>query len=571
VYGDFSRLLEAPSGRYAAVLAQQGRFLLDAELNEQTSIVLDYLRLLTTDLIGPFAGPVHHTGFEVEPVDEQGACSAVKLTAGRYYVYGLRCQAPAPDSPFDEDDPIPIGRHEPPFVVYLAVWEQSVGAIQDPTLLEPALGPGVIDTTRRRQIRWYPRATDRLGDVDDLTSLDRNGIAEAFHEYNTDRSREPLLGARAHSRQAPEPGPASASGAGGYYGVENQLYRVEVHHGGNASEATFKWSRDNGSVELALESLGEMDTDGLRTATLGSGWRETQHGLQQGDWVELVDDRWAPFGAPPPLMQVSRVSLATRQVILKDTDRDREFDPCLHPLLRRWDHQPDSTRPDRGVPVTDADDQWLDLEDGIEVLFKEPGAHYRRGDYWLIPARTASPTGVLWPASNGNPEAIPPHGPTRYRAPLALVTSLPGTTTDLRIQFSHVHESVPEPDTAAYPTFKGDIPSQTATPRISIERPTFRLRSVSSERSGEEFEIYDGMTIGRDAESGISFVDVHEVSRSHARFAVGSDDVTVMDLGSTNGTEINGERIAPRQPIKLAPGNLIQFGTEAVQLQVEEA
>ena len=570
MYGDFSRLLEAPSGRYAAVLAQQGRFVLDAELNEQTSIVLDYLRLLTTDLIGPFAGPVHHTGFEVEPVGEEGACWAVKLTPGRYYVYGLRCQVPAPERAFDEDDPIPIGRHEPPFVVYLAVWEQSVGAIQDPTLVEPALGPGVIDTTRRRQIRWYPRATDRLGEVEDLTSLDRNGIAEAFHEYNADRRRDPLLGARAQSRQAPEPGPSSTSVAGGYHGVENQLYRVEVHHGGDTSEATFKWSRDNGSVEIALESLGDIDTNGQRTATLTPGWREPERGLQQGDWVELVDDRWAPFGAAPPLMQVQNVYLATRQVILTDTDRDREFDPGLHPFLRRWDQQPDSTRPDRGIPVTDADEHWFDLEDGIEVLFKAPDAHYRRGDYWLIPARIASPTGVLWPASNGHLEAMPPHGPTRYLAPLALVKAMPGTTTDLRIQFSHVQESAPEPDTARHPTFKLDIAPPVTTTRISTERPRFQLRSVSSQSPGDVFDIYDGLTVGREPDSGISF-DINEVSRRHATFAVGADEVTIMDLGSTNGTLVNGERVGPRQPVKLSPGDLLQFGSEAVQLQVEEA
>ena len=56
MYGDFSRVLDPRSGHYSAVLAQQGRLLLDAELNEQAAIVLDYLRRLTIDLVGPFAG-----------------------------------------------------------------------------------------------------------------------------------------------------------------------------------------------------------------------------------------------------------------------------------------------------------------------------------------------------------------------------------------------------------------------------------------------------------------------------------------------------------------------------------
>ena len=43
----------------------------------------------------------------------------------------------------------------------------------------------------------------------------------------------------------------------GYRGLENQLYRVEVHRPGDASSATFKWSRDNASVATAW--LGQPD------------------------------------------------------------------------------------------------------------------------------------------------------------------------------------------------------------------------------------------------------------------------------------------------------------------------
>ena len=80
MYGDFSRFLGGLSGQYSGVLAQQGRLLLDSELNEQNAILLDYLRGLATDLIGPFAGPVHHAGFEVKPVvrDEENDCRAAR-------------------------------------------------------------------------------------------------------------------------------------------------------------------------------------------------------------------------------------------------------------------------------------------------------------------------------------------------------------------------------------------------------------------------------------------------------------------------------------------------------------
>jgi Family of unknown function (DUF6519) len=436
VYGDFSRFLGGLYGQYSGVLAQQGRLLLDAELNEQNAILLDYLRCLTIDLIGPFAGPEHHAGFAVEPVVRDGKCRAVRLGRGLYYVYGLRCEAPAPHQPANRE--LPIGGHEPPpFLVYLAVWEQAISAIQAPELVDPALGADVPDTTRRRQVRWRPMAGRDLPDCDgDLTGLDREQIIRAFREYDDDPRRRPTLAARAHSGDEPEPGPETAPVSWGYRGVENQLYRVEVHDGGDSDDATFKWSRNNGSAEFGLESLSEPDGDGVRTATLRQLWYDARQGLEVRDWVELFDDHWSPFGTPAPLMQVKRISLATRQVWLQDTKAHRDFDPRRHPLLRRWDQQPHCEEPSRGIPLRHAHREWFELEDGVHVRFEAPAARYQRGDYWLIPARTAT-NRLIWPHSWEDdrriPLAIPPNGPSRYLAPLALVRQRDDEPEDLRV------------------------------------------------------------------------------------------------------------------------------------------
>jgi len=58
------------------------------------------------------------------------------------------------------------------------------------------------------------------------------------------------------------------------------------------------------------------------------------------------------------------------------------------PRLRRWDG------------VDDAETIWTLLEDGIEVQF-EAGT-YLPGDYWLIPARSATGD-VDWPKAGGLP------------------------------------------------------------------------------------------------------------------------------------------------------------------------
>jgi len=438
MYGDMSRLLDGLSGHFSGVLAQQGRLLLDSELNEQNAILLNYLRCLTTDLIGPFAGPVHHAGFEVEPVIRDGRYRAVRLRRGRYYVYGLRCETPPPHQPANRE--WAIGVHEGKFVVYLLVWEQSVSAIQAPELIDPALPADVPDTTRRRQVRWRPAAGRTLPRRDeDLTELDRESIIRAFREYDADPRDRPTLAAQPDSGRDTEPGPASAPVSWGYRGMENQLYRVEVYRDGHREEATFVWSRNNGTPEFGLAGLTDPpDSLGLRTAPLRRGWYDSRQGLEVGDWVELVDDTWAPLGTPAALMQVKGVSLATRQVTLQDGKGHRDFDLARHPLLRRWDQRPDDPAASQGIPVREADRKWFELEDGVQIRFDTPGAYYEHGDYWLIPARTGA--GLLWPHSQDArpvPLALPPHGPARYLAPLALVHHPPGDPTDLRTLFEH--------------------------------------------------------------------------------------------------------------------------------------
>ena len=51
------------------------------------------------------------------------------------------------------------------------------------------------------------------------------------------------------------------------------------------------------------------------------------------------------------------------------------------------------------------------------------------------------------------------------------------------------------------------------------------------------------------------------VSREHAEFVQDTDSVRVSDLGSRNGTEVNGKRLAPNQPATLKRGDLIKVGT----------
>src|SRR4051794_12535211 len=65
VKADLTRDTYDPRKRYNQVLMQQGRVQLDADWNEQGSILLGYLRGLAADLFGPHGGMGPGAGFEL--------------------------------------------------------------------------------------------------------------------------------------------------------------------------------------------------------------------------------------------------------------------------------------------------------------------------------------------------------------------------------------------------------------------------------------------------------------------------------------------------------------------------
>lgn len=97
---------------------------------------------------------------------------------------------------------------------------------------------------------------------------------------------------------------------------------------------------------------------------------------------------------------------------------------------------------------------------------------------------------------------------------------------------------------------------------------TLRLRV---ELSNQEFEIplERAVEIGRsDPTSSVrpdidlSSTQIHNISisRRHARIAPKKDYVVIEDLGSVNGTYLNGQRLAPFLPELLVNGDTLQLG-----------
>lgn len=99
-----------------------------------------------------------------------------------------------------------------------------------------------------------------------------------------------------------------------------------------------------------------------------------------------------------------------------------------------------------------------------------------------------------------------------------------------------------------------------------MSEAAFRLVVKSGPNPGTPFELTKEVTlIGRDVTNDISLGDA-EVSRQHARLTQTPGGYVLEDLGSTNGSFVNGERlVAPRV---LSSGDLIGMG-ENVTLSFE--
>jgi pSer/pThr/pTyr-binding forkhead associated (FHA) protein len=69
--------------------------------------------------------------------------------------------------------------------------------------------------------------------------------------------------------------------------------------------------------------------------------------------------------------------------------------------------------------------------------------------------------------------------------------------------------------------------------------------------------------IGREASNGVAINDA-EVSRKHAKLGLHGSSYVIQDLGSTNGTFVNGQRVTGTQVLN--PGDTVSFGANIVLL-----
>jgi hypothetical protein len=515
--GDFSRFTFNPKKHYSGVKMQQGRVLLDSDWNEQADIIDHLSEIKTKDIIGRSGGPIGQIGFNIIQTREDLSIEEMDLielqsprgeeiekridnlklgdfliSAGRYYIDGIVCEnekylyySEQEHSPKLLND-VPnyeISRMHFPYIVYLDVWKRHISAIEDPEIRETALGGP--DTATREKTVWQVRALMPRIEYQD-GCID---VSEIFPSLSTGRLNVSL------SSSASKSGKCSMSTRGGYQGLENRLYRVEIHDSGQpfgwqadmavgefngypensgiypieypqpsgdtihdgkdrlivvtdwypdglpwkpgqiveifplASKkkgtiarvmeadhskmllrldqdisniatlempdlmfhrvATFKWSRDNGSIAYAIESFSKDQPNKVLVKSLG---RDKSLSLRAGDCVEILGDATELACEPGTMALISEngADEASREISL-DREVSRHSNE-VNPKIRRWDRSRSSSAEDVVSPITLNE---VELEDGISICFsRNPSADnaiapsFRTGDYWMFPARS---------------------------------------------------------------------------------------------------------------------------------------------------------------------------------------
>ncbi|MBD0327060.1 MAG: hypothetical protein ICV68_11545, partial [Pyrinomonadaceae bacterium] len=314
------------------------------------------------------------------------------------------------------------------YLAYLHVWEEHITALDDPLIRETALGGP--DTATRIKNVWQVELLPAANVIKDKNDGKPASCDTQYKEWNdliapsTGR-----MNARANFVEDKK-NPCLLPPDSGYQRLENQLYRVEIQKGGPLGTATFKWSRENGSILTTIEKVQG------NTFTVTDVGKDEVLSFIAGGWAEIVDDEALQENTPYQLVHINRVDPAKREIELDALDPSFQTKKRLK--LRRWDHAGESI-PD-GLK-TEA--KWTSLEGGVEVYFH--AGEYRAGDYWLIPARTA--TGEIeWPPytiPNTKPIPQPPRGTRHHYCRLALVEvakGVPAIVDDCRKLFPPLTE-----------------------------------------------------------------------------------------------------------------------------------
>ena len=456
---DRARVSYDPGRHWQAVISQQGRVTLEADANEATAIAAEHERGHLVDVVGPAGVPLGAPGtpggYSVSAVAASSGSYTgdLALTPGTLYVGGERMVLDETITYGNQPDWLDTGDSlwrpvSLPTVtagatfnelVYLLLRGQEVGAVEDPALLDVALGgPDTAGRSRivQRVVRQPTSQTSELSPLQDPSLV----------------SEWASLGLSVNPQTMRLSSSALLLMSGTYSGSENQLIRVQIASVANGVP-TLVWGYDN-AYDL-YQVTATANPDGTATElTLVQAPVDVYHQPAAGQTVEILQSaaQLAPGDTSGYIAATTGIvtTLTPSGGYQPDTQQVQITTPVAVPsggpplFMRVWQDSMVYTGPGP-VPLGNT---------GLSVTLSLSGTSsavttYHVGDYWLIAVRPGTSAQVYPARITESPQ--PPDGPPMWACPLALVTwAAPTSTettpvpsvTDLRPRFDNLVDTL---------------------------------------------------------------------------------------------------------------------------------
>lgn len=424
--------------QYRRVVPQQGRVVLEADLNEAYQILTEESRHHVLEIVGAFGvprDPLTRSKGKGYAVTDPGD-GDFSLGDGAIYVGGLRVEQDDYDLKFANQtevletstlgqvfSPCEKGHRQALAVLYLR--EQEVSGTEDSALVDVALGgPDTAQRVRLARRVFLTRADGHARPFEEaIRHLREHGYEFDPAEMRLLRSGTLMVNASLEEARPSLSGPHAKRN---YLGADNQLIRVQVSN----TRRTILWGYDDASFLYRVD----VDPNDKTVLTLRSMPVDAEHQPRHRQVVEVLEastkldpsgEDWmtAPFGLPFRLAAAFDPDSRTIQL-----EKPLPDDLCKTggPLyVRVWENEQEF-KPGMPVPLVN---ERRDPT-GIEVTLAQPP--FVRGDYWCFAVRPAEPTRVF-PARYDKPQ--PPEGPREWLCPLARVDRETREVLDLRPSF----------------------------------------------------------------------------------------------------------------------------------------
>ena len=451
--------------RYDGVVMQQGRVILDRDVNALRQTIDRRIAHDALDIIGPCGTP--DNGFAIGPAP--GFSSPVNpplwvpplppaspiaaepydfsISAGTMYVGGQRAvfpvnvpgQGAVEYSYFDQPNWLsPLAPATPPNqeFIYLHLFENEVSAVEDPELKDVALGGP--DTTQRLDLvkrvkRLDVGSTDCTGARDEAVRI--WAALGLLFDPQTMRLVPQVALQVSYANPSTATDPCDPIAQGGYLGADNQLIRVQVISGGpTGAPPGIIWGYDNASFLYRAAASPQTPT----TLVLAQSPVDAFHMPQQGQVVEVLRSAYIidtePNSTNPQQADTVRCVAEAHGVICTlispyqpdtlslslDQSLPAEYLNDSNPLfVRIWQSQIATVAADGTTlyALQNADGSQTGVQVALDVGGQ--GNPLPVGAYWMFAVRPSTPQAVYPERFLIRPQ--PPDGPRQWICPLGTI------------------------------------------------------------------------------------------------------------------------------------------------------